>query len=33
VLAYGRPRDLINDPLVRQTYLGRTFRGDEFDRV
>ena len=31
VLAYGAPRDLINDPLVRITYLGRTFRGDEFD--
>ncbi|MCP4707401.1 MAG: LPS export ABC transporter ATP-binding protein [Planctomycetes bacterium] len=31
VLAYGAPRDLINDPLVRKTYLGRTFRGDEFD--
>lgn len=31
VLAYGRPKDLINDPLVRKTYLGETFRGDEFD--
>ncbi|KPK76182.1 MAG: LPS export ABC transporter ATP-binding protein [Phycisphaerae bacterium SM23_30] len=31
VLAYGEPKELINDPLVRQTYLGRTFRGDEFD--
>ena len=31
VMAYGRPRQLINDPLVRKTYLGDTFRGDEFD--
>jgi lipopolysaccharide export system ATP-binding protein len=31
VLRNGRPRDLINDPLVRRTYLGSTFRGDEFD--
>ena len=33
VLAEGRPKDLINDPLVRKTYLGRTFRGDEFDEI
>lgn len=31
VLAFGTPRKLINDPLVRQTYLGQTFRGDEFN--
>ena len=31
VLRDGSPRDLINDPLVRTTYLGHTFRGDEFD--
>ena len=31
VLREGRPRDLINDELVRKTYLGHTFRGDEFD--
>jgi len=31
VLREGAPRDLINDELVRKTYLGRTFRGDEFD--
>jgi len=31
VLAYGPPKDLINDELVRKTYLGQTFRGDEFD--
>jgi len=33
VLKEGRPRDLINDPLVRKTYLGSTFRGDEFDEA
>jgi len=32
VLREGLPRDLINDELVRRTYLGRTFRGDEFDQ-
>ena len=32
VLREGPPRDLINDELVRKTYLGHTFRGDEFDR-
>jgi lipopolysaccharide export system ATP-binding protein len=31
VLREGRPQDLINDELVRRTYLGSTFRGDEFD--
>jgi len=31
VLREGPPRDLINDELVRRTYLGHTFRGDEFD--
>ncbi len=31
VLREGHPRDLINDSLVRRTYLGHTFRGDEFD--
>ncbi len=31
VLRHGSPRDLINDPLVRRTYLGDIFRGDEFD--
>ncbi len=31
VLREGPPRTLINDDLVRRTYLGRTFRGDEFD--
>ena len=33
VLAHGEPKQLINDPLVRQTYLGQTFQGDEFDRM
>ncbi len=31
VLREGPPRELINDELVRRTYLGHTFRGDEFD--
>jgi lipopolysaccharide export system ATP-binding protein len=31
VLREGAPRDLVSDELVRKTYLGHTFRGDEFD--
>ncbi len=31
VLAYGRPKDLIKNEQVRKTYLGQTFKGDEFD--
>ncbi|RMF74356.1 MAG: LPS export ABC transporter ATP-binding protein, partial [Planctomycetota bacterium] len=31
VIASGAPRDLIKDQRVRETYLGNTFRGDEFD--
>jgi len=31
VLREGPPKQLINDELVRKTYLGQTFRGDEFD--
>ena len=31
-LAEGSPRDIIRDPQVRATYLGSSFRGDEFDR-
>ena len=27
----GTPREIINDELVRRTYLGSTFKGDEFD--
>jgi lipopolysaccharide export system ATP-binding protein len=30
VLREGAPKVLINDELVRRTYLGQTFRGDEF---
>ncbi|MCP4375814.1 MAG: LPS export ABC transporter ATP-binding protein, partial [bacterium] len=31
ILREGAPRDLINDEVVRKSYLGQTFRGDEFD--
>ena len=30
VLREGAPKDLVTDDLVRRTYLGHTFRGDEF---
>ena len=30
VFAEGTPKDIINDENVRKTYLGSTFRGDEF---
>ncbi|MCH7592360.1 MAG: LPS export ABC transporter ATP-binding protein [Planctomycetes bacterium] len=30
-LAEGAPRDLVRNPQVRKTYLGSSFRGDEFD--
>ncbi len=30
-LREGPPRDIINDPMVRDAYLASTFRGDEFD--
>ncbi len=30
VISDGSPHELINDPRVRATYLGNTFRGDEF---
>jgi lipopolysaccharide export system ATP-binding protein len=33
VLREGTPKSLVNDDLVRRTYLGHTFRGDEFDAV
>lgn len=29
-LREGSPRDIINDPLVKDAYLASTFRGDEF---
>lgn len=31
VLREGAPRTLINDEMVRRSYLGSMFRGDEFD--
>lgn len=31
VFKEGTPREIINDQSVRSTYLGNTFRGDEFD--
>jgi lipopolysaccharide export system ATP-binding protein len=31
VLFRGTPKELINDPRVKQAYLGGLFRGDEFD--
>ncbi len=31
ILAEGPPKDLIRDEIVRQSYLGSMFRGDEFD--
>lgn len=31
-LCAGSPGELVRDPRVRRTYLGSTFRGDEFDR-
>jgi lipopolysaccharide export system ATP-binding protein len=30
-LSEGTPREIINDPAVREAYLASTFRGDEFD--
>ena len=30
-LRHGTPREIINDPMVREAYLASTFRGDEFD--
>ena len=31
VFAEGTPKEIINNDAVRKTYLGSTFRGDEFD--
>ncbi len=33
VLREGSRRQIINDPVVRDAYLGNTFRGDEFDDI
>ena len=33
VLCEGSPKDLVNNELVRRTYLGKSFRGDEFDNL
>jgi len=30
-IAEGSPRDIIRDAAVRKSYLGNSFRGDEFD--
>jgi len=31
VVKAGSPHEIINDPRVRETYLGNTFKGDEFE--
>jgi lipopolysaccharide export system ATP-binding protein len=31
VIAEGAPKDIIQNELVKKSYLGSTFRGDEFD--
>jgi lipopolysaccharide export system ATP-binding protein len=31
VVSAGTPHELVNDPRVRETYLGNTFKGDEFE--
>ncbi len=31
VIAEGAPKDIIQNELVKKSYLGHTFRGDEFD--
>lgn len=31
VIAAGKPADIIKNDLVRKSYLGHTFKGDEFD--
>ena len=32
-LAEGTPSDIVRDPLVRKTYLGSSFRSEEFDKT
>lgn len=31
VIAHGKPKDIIQNDLVKKSYLGSTFKGDEFD--
>ena len=31
VIASGPPKDIIQNELVRKSYLGHTFKGNEFD--
>jgi len=31
-LAEGAPADIVRDPLVRKTYLGSSFRPEDFER-
>ncbi len=33
VICDGPPREIINNPHVREAYLGESFRGDEFDEA
>lgn len=33
VIGFGSPKEIIQNELVRKSYLGRTFKGDEFDDV
>ena len=33
ILAAGSPKELIGNEIVRNEYLGSTFRGDEFDEA
>jgi len=33
LMAQGQPSELVQDELVRKTYLGESFRAEEFDRV
>ncbi len=33
VIAHGSPREIIRNDLVKKSYLGSTFKGDEFDHM